>query len=701
MAASSEYEFTFKDLDEKWMPFALSLDSIEFVMPPLDDIYANTSYAHLYDRLEDAKEIRESLQPLNEKLYPFPLHFNEDSQSWELKHYGREKNPPLTELLQSMEAHTIRSHTELVPLAIEENISVSLTNDRKMSYVHVYKASLQTKSRKASVAVKIQPLIPVEYLKQLSKIMREYMRIWNTHRDPDMSVLSKKKVEKYKERLLKTCLGNSVIGAISLNSKRTSVVLEQKLKELVVLLQKIDEMINSNENTAVIEAITTFAASALVEKGRSLAHQLAYGCYVTKQRRVLIPVDEQIFIDIPIMILVTERLGSGHSFDGMFSVAPSDRYAFYRYQYGTTILFKDEVFKAHMTQLLFALCSMQSFFGLTHNDLHFGNIQLEKTNITYLRYRISTPIQDMEQMTLLVPTFGYIVKIIDFGRSEFATGLQIDEYGTFKTTQEMLHYASVHYKHMKGVYDEYDESYSYDKTQPRVHEYKPHDYGDDLRRVGKFLHTIYEDIQKNHIEYPDAAQIAKQSVNTRHYTTPFLKYFIDFVLQCSRKDSSSYNLLDLFKDCLLEKNVPNPIPVDPMHIALQHIHNSTQCLDAAYNMFPRTQSRKACTNSIPYNVVQNSFELFQKNQANIDASEDAWESHKQISVLEYLTKIPEYEDLVFDIYPPLGYDEITSSDTESGIDTLFTSNTSSVSPSFSSSSSGEPFGLSDVLESEE
>ena len=63
-------------------------------------------------------------------------------------------------------------------------------------------------------------------------------------------------------------------------------------------------------------------------------------------------------------------------------------------------------------QITFALIYLQKTYHFTHNDLHINNIMYQKTERTYLYYKYNN-------IYYQVPTFGYIFKIIDFGRSIF------------------------------------------------------------------------------------------------------------------------------------------------------------------------------------------------------------------------------------------------------------------------------------------
>ena len=53
-----------------------------------------------------------------------------------------------------------------------------------------------------------------------------------------------------------------------------------------------------------------------------------------------------------------------------------------------------------------------SYFKLTHNDLHLGNILFKPTTSKYIYYNI-------EDVFYKIPTYGYIVKTIDWNRATF------------------------------------------------------------------------------------------------------------------------------------------------------------------------------------------------------------------------------------------------------------------------------------------
>lgn len=67
-------------------------------------------------------------------------------------------------------------------------------------------------------------------------------------------------------------------------------------------------------------------------------------------------------------------------------------------------------------QVCAALTAAQHWFGFVHNDLHTNNIMWSSTTETHIYYRIH---KGSSTSYLRVPTYGRIMKIIDFGRASF------------------------------------------------------------------------------------------------------------------------------------------------------------------------------------------------------------------------------------------------------------------------------------------
>jgi len=68
--------------------------------------------------------------------------------------------------------------------------------------------------------------------------------------------------------------------------------------------------------------------------------------------------------------------------------------------------------KSIVFQIFSAVITMQNIYGLKHNDLHNGNIMLCLTDKTHFYYRF-------DNKYYKIPTYGYKIKIIDWGRATY------------------------------------------------------------------------------------------------------------------------------------------------------------------------------------------------------------------------------------------------------------------------------------------
>tara|TARA_X000000950_G_scaffold289277_1_gene411544 strand:+ start:7741 stop:9084 length:1344 start_codon:yes stop_codon:yes gene_type:complete len=69
-----------------------------------------------------------------------------------------------------------------------------------------------------------------------------------------------------------------------------------------------------------------------------------------------------------------------------------------------------EKLKAWVFQISVALTQANKIYNFVHNDLHVENIMMHPTDSKFIEY-------NLENGKFKVPTFGYIIKIIDYGRA--------------------------------------------------------------------------------------------------------------------------------------------------------------------------------------------------------------------------------------------------------------------------------------------
>jgi len=70
---------------------------------------------------------------------------------------------------------------------------------------------------------------------------------------------------------------------------------------------------------------------------------------------------------------------------------------------------EEEKHLAWLSQVMFALLFVQKTFGFVHNDLHSNNVMYVSTDKEFLYYKVG-------EKQYKVPTYGYIIKLIDFER---------------------------------------------------------------------------------------------------------------------------------------------------------------------------------------------------------------------------------------------------------------------------------------------
>lgn len=100
-------------------------------------------------------------------------------------------------------------------------------------------------------------------------------------------------------------------------------------------------------------------------------------------------------------------------------------------------------------QISFSLMYLQKHYQFTHNDLHINNIMFKKTEKSFFYYKYNN-------IYFKVPTYGYVFKIIDFGRSIFNFHNKLyfndsfkkygEAEGQFKTPFFDLYHKSTHNK---------------------------------------------------------------------------------------------------------------------------------------------------------------------------------------------------------------------------------------------------------------
>jgi hypothetical protein len=88
-----------------------------------------------------------------------------------------------------------------------------------------------------------------------------------------------------------------------------------------------------------------------------------------------------------------------------------------------------EIVLSFTFQIFSAIITMNTLFGLKHNDLHFGNIMIKKTDKQFLYYSIGNTYYK-------IPTYGFIICIFDWGRATYNFNNYIGKNNIFTSSRD-------------------------------------------------------------------------------------------------------------------------------------------------------------------------------------------------------------------------------------------------------------------------
>lgn len=167
--------------------------------------------------------------------------------------------------------------------------------------------------------------------------------------------------------------------------------------------------VNSSGN---IEIFISYFVSRLTELNVSPHFCKIFGCYSTTMRKFTYPLDEEDYENS-----IYNKVQRSEGLCVVKSNVPIYLLALEKFNYELSDVVKKiqtvDQFYSIIFQIFAALVFINHNYKIYHNDIHVGNIFLHKTLKTHLYYSI-------EGSFYKIPTFGYIVKIIDWGRATYS-----------------------------------------------------------------------------------------------------------------------------------------------------------------------------------------------------------------------------------------------------------------------------------------
>ena len=184
---------------------------------------------------------------------------------------------------------------------------------------------------------------------------------------------------------------------------------------------------------------------------------------------------------------------------------------------------------AFLFQIVMALCCFQHHYSMCHNDLHIQNIMLHETKAEFIYYRVAGRF-------FRVPTHGFVLKVIDYGRATFELNGKLYMGDVFKYHAEAGEQYSYPYSHWK-----------FSKQIP------PNKSFDLCRLACSIIEDYYED------DPPEPVFPLREVHRGRFYTTsPIYNLLCEWTTDKYRPSVMRYDDFDLYK--IIARRADNAVP---------------------------------------------------------------------------------------------------------------------------------------------
>lgn len=198
--------------------------------------------------------------------------------------------------------------------------------------------------------------------------------------------------------------------------------IEEKLSNISPVGQAVNDGFYNLNSQSNVEMFTCYLTSKLRDENISPSFNRYFGCYYANLDKYTYDItsSESIINQLEDLLNTNENIRyhqkSSESFME-YSNVPTyllvTEYERFSIDYLLlNELLSYELIMSFVFQIFAAITTMKKHFGIKHNDLHFGNIMISKTDKKFIYYSCN-------QTQYKVPTYGYIFKIIDWGRSTY------------------------------------------------------------------------------------------------------------------------------------------------------------------------------------------------------------------------------------------------------------------------------------------
>lgn len=331
----------------------------------------------------------------------------------------------------------------------------------------------------------------------------------------------------------------------------------------------------SNRNLeAYVDIVGTYLGSLLFEKQLSPHHPTFYGSLPILDGNPLKDSTRQYNWEMPAMLMFMENVPHRENFWEMFGHYENH----------------PEWFKAHVAQIVCAIAIYQGWLGLTHNDLLPHNILFEPTQLKFVTYSFNVQYLNgkSEVAYLRVPTFGYLVKIIDFGLSSVPL---YNSDGKTPVQSDTLNVVFEDYNRMLPNPNFYTSALNVSPSPPE--EYVALNEGNDMRRLAQTI-----DLQMgSYVRRLDQTIDLQMAPYTDLYPAySFASFFLMVMLQiCVNNNNENFSLESVFEKCKNENSE---------RVNRGETKMLFSCSDQEYFYFPNSLPSSVCPWSSPMKYLE-------------------------------------------------------------------------------------------------
>ena len=239
--------------------------------------------------------------------------------------------------------------------------------------------------------------------------------------------------------------------------------------------------------------------------------------------------------------------------DDLSSSSSMVRLCAFKWLYQTKNNTFERKWTALLCQVCMALVAIQYRYDMVHNDMHGQNIMLEETTQTHLHYQV-------ENTFYKVPTYGYVIKLIDMGRTTYQIKNTLFMGDVFRNRGEAgEQYSYIH---------QYDGAL--DDPEKRKHLLLPNPCFDLTRLACSLLDEFYgggeyyeNDTEENTFQNASQDELIYQQYDTHMFRpptqSPMFNMLCEWITDAEQLPVNRFENFDLYKQ--ISRRMRRSLPI--------------------------------------------------------------------------------------------------------------------------------------------